>query len=191
MENTIVKKEELIKDFETNVLNGPFEVCELGSCQYSNINNMIEFINRWRPQYESLYTLLMELGIRIRFTKIQKLEEVQGYFIDWQSIKDNQNNFQSVIYECEKIIQVLKCESFDDIFRALKKSAWDLWSAAESLSNMTFSNLVIECDHEAKTYGPIMNKQAQASGLDNAIQCYLFLENNLIKDFECLKDFDT
>lgn len=181
----------LLKDFENNVIKGSFGVCELGSCQYSIINNMMNFISRWKNKYESLYTVLKMLNIDIEFSGIRKLHDVRMDFVDYQVIKDNNNSPDEIIWECEKMIMACKSECFDDLFRMCKKSAWDLWTAAETLSKMTFKDLNINCQYDPETAGPIMNQQAQSSGIVNAIQCYLFLENNLIKDIECLKDFDT
>jgi len=178
-------------DFNNNVLRGVFGVCDLGSCQYSNINNMIKFITRWKNEYESLHMLLNMLNIKCEFSGMNDLNHVQGKFIDYRAIKDGSNDHLGIIYECEKIIRVLKSNSFDEIFHALRKSAWDLWTVAECLSIMTFKDLVIECRYDANVYGPVMNQEAQSYGITNAIQCYLFLEHKLIKDIECLKDFDT
>lgn len=181
----------IMHDFRSNVINGQFGVCELGSCQYSIINNMINFINRWKGHYESVWTVFKLLDIDVKFNGIRKIEDVKMDFVDYQVIKDNNNRPDEIIWECEKMIMACKSESFDDLFRMCKKSAWDLWTAAETLSKMTFNDLEIICNHNPKTMGPQMNQEAQSDGIINAIQCYLFLENSLIKDIECLKDFDT
>lgn len=179
------------KDFKENVLKGEFGICELGSCQYSIIHNMMEFIKRHRNQYSTLAGLLNQIDIKLSDFTIRKFDDIRYRLIDPQVIKDEHADFISLTCECHKIIDICKAGTHDDLFTLYRKCAWDLWTTAETLTVNTFNGLDIETPMRPDTHGPSMNQEAQSSGIINGIQCYLFLEYKLIKDIECLKDFDT
>jgi hypothetical protein len=176
---------EMIEDFKKNVLNGKFEVNQLGSSQYSNISNMIDFIQRYKSDNYPFNRIMKELNIKVKFSKIENFSTVKKQLLSKTS------NIDDPKYKIEIITKLTKVKSFYNLFKMLKNMSRDLWSSAENISNITFKNLKIKCDFKPTTYGPILNKEAQSEGIVNAIQLYLFYEYKLIKDFDCLKDFDT
>lgn len=179
------------QDFEVKVLNGPFEVCDLGSCQYSVIQHMINFLLEWDKVYNDVELMFEDLGFNVSYKKIEPLDEVIWNMIDYVEFKDTRGDKLGMIYLCEKTIKLCKAESFDDLFIGCRTSAWDLWTAASTISQCTFEDLNIELSDKAPTYGPIMNQRAQDQGLENGIQCFLLLKHELVKSFESFADFDT
>ena len=176
---------EIIEDFKNNVLNGKFEVNTLGSSQYSNINNMIEFIQKYKSDNYSFNRIMKELNIKVTFTKIEDFPTVKKQLLDKTS------NINDPSYKIEVITKITKVKSFYNLFKMLKDISRDLWSSAEKISKVTFKNLKIKCNYKPTTYGPVWNKEVQSEGIINGIQLYLFYEYKLIKDFNCFKGFDT
>ena len=178
-------------DFKKSVIEGEFGVCELGSCQYSIINNMIDFIQRHRSEYSTLKQLLNQIDIKLSDYTLSDIETVKMDLIDPQMIKDNVGDWTNLTYECAKIMDICKAQTMDHLFITFRKCAFDLWTVAAMLSNHMFTKLKIEANDKPETSGPEWNQIMQSEGLINGIQCYLFIEHKLIKDTECLKDFDT
>lgn len=179
------------EDFEKNVLKGTFGVCELGSCQYSIINNMLNFMKRHRDEYSTLKQLLNQINIELSDYTLSDIETVKMDLIDPQMIKDNIGDCINLTYECAKIIDICKAQSMDHLFITFRRCAFDLWTTVAMLSGHMFTKLKIEVKDKPDTVGPELNQIMQSEGLINGIQCYLFLEHKLIKDISCLTNFDT
>lgn len=193
-------KSNMLTEFKDQVLNSQLEVCELGSCQYNSIEQMIRFLQHWISYYDgSVKTLFTDLGIEVSFKKIMDFKEAQDGLIDYQVIKDHVYDFNILTYECEKIIKICKATDRNDLFKILKNYSWDLWSAADSIAIHTFKDLRIEMVHKETVFGPILNQIVfgpilnqieQSQNLTIGVQLFLLLHYKLI-NFESLIDFDT
>jgi hypothetical protein len=79
----------------------------------------------------------------------------------------------------------------EDLFRSLRKSAWDLWLAAPTITNLFFDNLDIKGLLPSPGKGPLFNIEAQSHNYVVGVMCALLVEHKIIKDESAFGNFDT
>jgi len=173
----------------------PFEVNRWGSCQYSGALWYFDNFRELRKEH-SLVETLSELDSDAQWDYVSEFSYIKERFVNYLILCRNElgEEDQDWIDDYNRDIEAakkLEGPYVDEFFDMLRNHAWDLWSAAPLMANMSFCNLNIQAPG-APGIGPPGNVAAQSVNFQTGLCCALLVEFGLVKDpDEAFGGFDT